>query len=155
MAAGDYEAALPVALDAVHQGQSLFKPSPALQLFPLYLLAAQPSSYVATGCCFPLPIPLAIAPLRCRTHVNGHKGNPQMQSLNDVSPDAVPPNAVPKLVTSRGWPQLAVHSMPRTFAKVLTVALPFNGVHPFWVLELLMGFLRVEGQSSGAGSSKA
>mmetsp|Transcript_9467 Transcript_9467/g.25523 ORF Transcript_9467/g.25523 Transcript_9467/m.25523 type:complete len:385 (+) Transcript_9467:172-1326(+) len=41
MAAGDYEAALPVALDAVHQGQSLFKPSPALQLFPLYLLAAQ------------------------------------------------------------------------------------------------------------------
>lgn len=41
MAAGEYERALPVALDAVQQGQALFKPSPALQLFPLYLLAAQ------------------------------------------------------------------------------------------------------------------
>lgn len=41
MAAGEYERALPVALDAVGQGQALFKPSPALQLFPLYLLAAQ------------------------------------------------------------------------------------------------------------------
>ena len=41
MAAGEYELALPVALEAVQQGQSLFKPSPALQLFPLYLLAAQ------------------------------------------------------------------------------------------------------------------
>lgn len=41
MAAGEYEAALPVALDAVQQGQALFKPAPALQLFPLYLLAAQ------------------------------------------------------------------------------------------------------------------
>ncbi|GAX79686.1 hypothetical protein CEUSTIGMA_g7127.t1 [Chlamydomonas eustigma] len=41
MAAGEYELALPVALDAVQQGQALFKPAPALQLFPLYLLAAQ------------------------------------------------------------------------------------------------------------------
>mmetsp|Transcript_51103 Transcript_51103/g.95205 ORF Transcript_51103/g.95205 Transcript_51103/m.95205 type:complete len:385 (+) Transcript_51103:100-1254(+) len=41
MAAGEYELALPVALDAVKQGQALFKPAPALQLFPLYLLAAQ------------------------------------------------------------------------------------------------------------------
>lgn len=41
MAAGEYDLALPVALDAVQQGQLLFKPSPALQLFPLYLLAAQ------------------------------------------------------------------------------------------------------------------
>ena len=41
MAAGEYEFALPVALDAVQQGQALFKPAPALQLFPLYLLAAQ------------------------------------------------------------------------------------------------------------------
>ncbi len=41
MASGDYEVALPVALDAVQQGQALFKPAPALQLFPLYLLAAQ------------------------------------------------------------------------------------------------------------------
>lgn len=41
MATGDYDAALPIALDAVRQGQDLFKPSPALQLFPLYLLAAQ------------------------------------------------------------------------------------------------------------------
>ena len=41
MAGGDYEAALPIALDAVRQGQDLFKPSPAVQLFPLYLLAAQ------------------------------------------------------------------------------------------------------------------
>ncbi|KAK3256017.1 hypothetical protein CYMTET_34817 [Cymbomonas tetramitiformis] len=41
MAAGEYEHALPVALDAVKQGQALFRPAPALQLFPLYLLAAQ------------------------------------------------------------------------------------------------------------------
>jgi hypothetical protein len=41
MAAGDYEAALPIALEALAQGTELFKPSPALQLFPLYLLAAQ------------------------------------------------------------------------------------------------------------------
>lgn len=41
MAQGDYESALPIALDAVRQGQDLFKPSPAVQLFPLYLLAAQ------------------------------------------------------------------------------------------------------------------
>lgn len=41
MASGEYESALPVALDAVQQGQELFKPSTALQLFPLYLLAAQ------------------------------------------------------------------------------------------------------------------
>jgi hypothetical protein len=39
MASGEYGHALPVALDAVRQGQELFKPSPALQLFPLYLLA--------------------------------------------------------------------------------------------------------------------
>lgn len=41
MAAGDYEAALPIALEAVALGEKLFKPQPALQLFPLYLLAAQ------------------------------------------------------------------------------------------------------------------
>jgi len=41
MAAGEYELALPVSLDAVKQGQALFRPAPALQLFPLYLLAAQ------------------------------------------------------------------------------------------------------------------
>eukprot|EP00218_Dolichomastix_sp_CCMP3274_P009855 CAMPEP_0170144356 /NCGR_PEP_ID=MMETSP0033_2-20121228/13437_1 /TAXON_ID=195969 /ORGANISM="Dolichomastix tenuilepis, Strain CCMP3274" /LENGTH=348 /DNA_ID=CAMNT_0010380851 /DNA_START=110 /DNA_END=1156 /DNA_ORIENTATION=- len=41
MASGEYERALPVALDAVKQGQVLFRPAPALQLFPLYLLAAQ------------------------------------------------------------------------------------------------------------------
>ncbi|GHP09441.1 hypothetical protein PPROV_000817600 [Pycnococcus provasolii] len=41
MANGHYEAALPIALDAVRQGQALFQPAPALQLFPLYLLAAQ------------------------------------------------------------------------------------------------------------------
>ncbi|KAF6258416.1 subunit of axonemal inner dynein [Scenedesmus sp. NREL 46B-D3] len=41
MAAGDYEARLPVAMEAVALGEQLFKPQPALQLFPLYLLAAQ------------------------------------------------------------------------------------------------------------------
>ena len=41
MANGHYEAALPIALKAVRQGQVLFQPAPALQLFPLYLLAAQ------------------------------------------------------------------------------------------------------------------
>lgn len=48
MAAGDYEAALPVAVEAVTLGEQLFKPQPALQLFPLYLLAAQVSR---TCCC--------------------------------------------------------------------------------------------------------
>ncbi|CAG9460908.1 unnamed protein product [Pedinophyceae sp. YPF-701] len=40
MAAGDYESALPVALDAVAQGQVLFRQG-GLEMFPLYLLAAQ------------------------------------------------------------------------------------------------------------------
>jgi len=41
MASGDYESALPVTLEALTLGEQLFKPQPALQLFPLYLLAAQ------------------------------------------------------------------------------------------------------------------
>jgi hypothetical protein len=41
MGAGDYEGALAAAMDAVKQGQALFKGGPALQMFPLYLLAAQ------------------------------------------------------------------------------------------------------------------
>ncbi|KAF8067274.1 hypothetical protein HT031_002321 [Scenedesmus sp. PABB004] len=41
MAAGDHEVALPVALEALARGEALFKPAPALALFPLYLLAAQ------------------------------------------------------------------------------------------------------------------
>jgi hypothetical protein len=41
MAGGDYAAALPVALDAVRQGEALFRPGPALQMFPLYLLVGQ------------------------------------------------------------------------------------------------------------------
>ena len=41
LASGQYELALPVAQDAVKQGEALFKPAPALQMFPLYLLAAQ------------------------------------------------------------------------------------------------------------------
>ena len=41
MAGGQYDAALPIALEAVKQGQALFQPQPAIQLFPLYLLAAQ------------------------------------------------------------------------------------------------------------------
>jgi tetratricopeptide (TPR) repeat protein len=43
MAGGDYESALPVAIDAVRQGQRLFRREPAIELFPLYLLAAQAS----------------------------------------------------------------------------------------------------------------
>ena len=41
MAGGQYDDALPIALEAVKQGQALFQPQPAIQLFPLYLLAAQ------------------------------------------------------------------------------------------------------------------
>jgi len=41
MALADYPAALPLALDAVKQGQRLFLAQPALEMFPLYLLAAQ------------------------------------------------------------------------------------------------------------------
>lgn len=51
MAAGDYESALPVALEAVTIGEKLFKPQPALQLFPLYLLAAQVGSPGRLGSC--------------------------------------------------------------------------------------------------------
>lgn len=53
MAAADYESALPVALEAVSIGEKLFKPQPALQLFPLYLLAAQ------------------VRPQRCRWQLRG------------------------------------------------------------------------------------
>ena len=44
MASGEYDKALPVALDAVRQGQELFKSATghqSIQVFPLYLLAAQ------------------------------------------------------------------------------------------------------------------
>ena len=41
MASGDYDAALPVAYEALALGERIFKPAPALQLFPLYLLVAQ------------------------------------------------------------------------------------------------------------------
>ena len=41
MAEGDYAQALPVAMDLVKEGQSLFKPQPDLRLFPLFLLGAQ------------------------------------------------------------------------------------------------------------------
>lgn len=41
MAGGAHEAALPLALQAVGRGHELFKPAPAVQMFPLYLLAAQ------------------------------------------------------------------------------------------------------------------
>lgn len=41
MSAGEYEATLPLTLEAVQLGQKLFKPAPAVQMFPLYLLAAQ------------------------------------------------------------------------------------------------------------------
>ncbi len=41
MAADDYEGALGAAMDAVKQGQELYKRGPALQMFPLYLVAAQ------------------------------------------------------------------------------------------------------------------
>lgn len=41
MASGQYDKALPVALDSVKRGQALFKPGPSFQMFPLFLLAAQ------------------------------------------------------------------------------------------------------------------
>jgi hypothetical protein len=41
MAADDYEGALGAAMDAVKQGQELYRGGPALQMFPLYLLAGQ------------------------------------------------------------------------------------------------------------------
>ena len=41
MASGHYEDALPIAMDAVKEGQDLFKPQPDLRLFPLFLLGAQ------------------------------------------------------------------------------------------------------------------
>ena len=41
MAAGSYAEALPVAMDAVKEGQDIFKPQPDLRLFPLFLLGAQ------------------------------------------------------------------------------------------------------------------
>lgn len=47
MALGQYEDALPIAMDAVKEGQDLFKPQPDLRLFPLFLLGAQVLSF---GC---------------------------------------------------------------------------------------------------------
>ena len=44
MASSNYAQALPVAMNAVKEGQDLFKPQPDLRLFPLYLLGAQVSS---------------------------------------------------------------------------------------------------------------
>lgn len=41
MAAGSYAEALPIAMDAVKEGQDIFKPQPDLRLFPLFLLGAQ------------------------------------------------------------------------------------------------------------------
>ena len=41
MELGDYEIALPKALDAVKRGQEIFKGDHSINLFPLYLLAAQ------------------------------------------------------------------------------------------------------------------
>ena len=41
MAEGNYAQALPIAMDLVKEGQSLFKPQPDLRLFPLFLLGAQ------------------------------------------------------------------------------------------------------------------
>jgi hypothetical protein len=41
MADSNYAQALPVAMDAVKEGQDLFKPQPDLRLFPLFLLGAQ------------------------------------------------------------------------------------------------------------------
>ena len=48
MASSNYAQALPVAMNAVKEGQDLFKPQPDLRLFPLYLLGAQVSvaSYI-------------------------------------------------------------------------------------------------------------
>ena len=43
MASSNYAQALPVAMNAVKEGQDLFKPQPDLRLFPLYLLGAQVS----------------------------------------------------------------------------------------------------------------
>ena len=43
MADSNYAQALPVAVDAVKEGQDLFKPQPDLRLFPLFLLGAQVS----------------------------------------------------------------------------------------------------------------
>ena len=43
MADSNYAQALPVAMDAVKEGQDLFKPQPDLRLFPLFLLGAQVS----------------------------------------------------------------------------------------------------------------
>ena len=41
MAERQHEQALVIAMDAVKEGQDLFKPQPDLRLFPLFLLAAQ------------------------------------------------------------------------------------------------------------------
>jgi hypothetical protein len=64
MAAGDYEAALACAMDAVKQGQELFKGGPALQMFPLYLLAGQASGALAA--CRVSPCPACFSSTRRR-----------------------------------------------------------------------------------------
>lgn len=66
MASGDYDSALPVALEAVTLGEQLFKPQPALQLFPLYLLAAQ---VCPTASNMPWPESWALTSMECRWYV--------------------------------------------------------------------------------------
>lgn len=51
MALGQYETALPIAMDAVKEGQDLFKPQPDLRLFPLFLLGAQVCAMILQICC--------------------------------------------------------------------------------------------------------
>ena len=51
MALGQYETALPIAMDAVKEGQDLFKPQPDLRLFPLFLLGAQVCAMIMHICC--------------------------------------------------------------------------------------------------------
>lgn len=52
MSERQHEQALVIAMEAVKEGQDLFKPQPDLRLFPLFLLAAQvlPSSLPLPSC---------------------------------------------------------------------------------------------------------
>lgn len=67
IAEGDCAAALPLAAEAVKQGQHIFKTGSQLQLFPLYLLAR------ANGVCS-----LISAPLYMRTAADHPRRFPQL-----------------------------------------------------------------------------
>ena len=109
IAAGEYGDALPLAQEAVRQGQAVFKQGPNLQLFPLYLLAAQVGRPAAAG-----PTPRAAraasSDAACLTHPQTpHPGSPRLKP-----PTPAPPR--PPLWRRQTWGSSACGSARTSWA---------------------------------------